>query len=127
VILAGHLDRRLGHLRAAGEELDGRVLGRRDVEQELHELERPVAGPERRGRQGQPLDLAGRRRREALVAVAEVDAEGPRQPIDEAPAIDVGDVDPPTLGQDQRVLGELLHRQEIDHDVAGELFHRVSL
>ena len=127
VVLAGHLDRRLGHLGAAGQELHRRVLGRRDVEQELDQLERAVAGAERRGRQGQPLDLPGGRLGQALVPVAKVDAEGSRQAVDEAPAVHVDDVDALALGQDQRVLGELLHRQEVDHDVASELFHRVSL
>ena len=126
VVLARHLDRGLGDLRSAREELHRRVLAGQDVEQRPHQLERPVVGGQRRAGEGEPLVLACRRLGQRLVAVAEVDAEGAGQPVDVAPAVHVGDPDPAPLGQDERVLGEVLHRQEVHHDPARQVFHRSS-
>ena len=129
VVLARHLERRLGRLRAAVQLLDDVVAAAGEPDQLGGELERPVGGGHDRRREREPPVLRHDRVDDLVVAVPEADREHPGEAVDVASSLVVGERDPVALDHDQRVGGERLHLVEIDHDVARRLaeVERVSM
>jgi hypothetical protein len=109
VVLPRELDRRLGHLRAAALELDGRQVARRKIGQDVGELHRHGVRPVHGRREGELIELAPDRFNDAAVVVADGDDVDPGQSIEVTLAVHVPVVHAVRFRHDERVLRPLLH------------------
>ena len=119
MVLPGQLDRRLGDLRPAALELHGREIARRQLGQEVGELNRERVGAVHRRREVQNVELAADRLDHAPVVVADRGDVDAGECVEIALAVDVPVVHAVGPGHDQRMLrpfGHLVAHEDLPEE-----------